>query len=115
MVTRPVALPGSDPIREIGSILRVSGARGAPTVILACLLTPLKVTGIVPRVAPPTPAAAPGADAAQAPGGPLKAAGPLTAGESLERLSRAPPAGAGPSRSTQAVTGEPPLTATGVT
>ena len=31
MVTLPVALPGSDPIREIGSILRVSGGRGGAT------------------------------------------------------------------------------------
>src|SRR3954453_3864441 len=41
-------------------------------------------------------------------------AGTLTAGEVLERLTTAPPAGAGPCRSTQAMAGEPPLSATGV-
>ena len=41
IVTRPVALPESDPIREIGSILRESGGRAGATVIFACLLTPL--------------------------------------------------------------------------
>src|SRR4051794_26004531 len=41
-------------------------------------------------------------------------AGTLTAGELLERLTTAPPAGAGPGRWTQAEAGEPPLSATGV-
>ena len=56
-----------------------------------------------------------GTDTDHAAPGTVIVAETLTAGESLERLTTAPPTGAGPCRSTQAVSGEPPLTATGVT
>src|SRR5262245_52827022 len=114
MVTRPVAVPGSDPIREIGSIRSVSGVRGGATVSVACLLVPPAVTVIVAAVACVTAEVVTGIDADHAPAGTVTVAGTLTAGLSLERLSSTPPAGAGPFRSIQAVAGEPPLTAAGV-
>src|SRR4051812_8967854 len=114
MVTRPLAVPGSDPIREIGSILSVSGARGGATVSVACLLAPPAVTVTVAAVACVTADVATGIDAAPEPSGTVKAAGTLAAGLSLERFSVSPPAGAGPFRSPQAVAWAPPLTAAGV-
>src|SRR4051812_7437505 len=114
MVTLPVAVPGSDPIREIGSILRVSGGRGGATVSVACWLTPLELAVIVAAVVAVTAVVVTGIDADHAPAGTVKVEGTLAAGELLERLSTIPPAGAGPCRSTQAVTGVPPLTAAGV-
>src|SRR5262245_8507581 len=114
MVTFPVAVPGSDPIREIGSIRRVSGVRGGATVSVACLLVPPAVTVIVAAVACVTAEVVTGIDADHAPAGTVKVAGTLAAGLSLDRLSTTPPAGAGPFRSTQAVTGDPPLVATDV-
>ena len=87
--------------------------RGA-TVSVACLLTPLEVTAIVAAVACVTAAVVTGIDADHEPAGTVKVAGTPTAGLSLDRLSTTPPAGAGPCRSTQAVAGEPPLTAAGV-
>ena len=41
MFTSPVAVPGSDPIREIGSMVTDWGVRGGVTVTVACWLTPL--------------------------------------------------------------------------
>src|SRR5205823_4178249 len=114
MVTRPVAVPGSDPIRETGSILSVSGVRGGATVSVACLLTPPLLTVIVAAVVCATAEVVTGIDADQEPAGTVKVAGTLTAGLSLDRLSTTPHAGTGPSRSTQAVGWAPPLTAAGV-
>src|SRR5690348_8316702 len=51
MVTRPVAVPGSDPIREIGLMLRELGACCGATVIFTCWLTPPADTVIVAAVA----------------------------------------------------------------
>src|SRR4051794_2337371 len=115
MLTFPVAEPGSDPIREIGSMLSASGGRGGVTVRLTCLLAPLAVAVSVARVAPVTAVVVTGTDIENAPGGTVTVAGTLTAWESLARLTTTPPAGAGPCRFTQAVADAPPLTAAGVT
>src|SRR5438046_5356198 len=115
MVTRPVAVPGSDPIREIGAMLSELSGCGGATVTFACWLTPLAVTVIVAAVACVTADVVTGIDADHAPAGTVKVAGTLTAGEALERLSTIPLAGAGPWRFAKAVAAEPPLTAAGET
>ena len=55
-----------------------------------------------------------GTDPDHNPAGTVIVGGTITAGELLERLTTAPPAGAGPGRSTQAAAGVPPLSAGGV-
>ena len=68
---------------------------------------------IVATVVPVTAVVVSGTEADHTPSGTVIVAGTLTVGESLERLTTAPPAGAGPDRSTQAEPGVPPLTAIG--
>ena len=99
MFTSPVAVPGSDPIREIGSIVTDSGGRGGVTVTVVCWLT--AVVGRRDRGdggrghGRRRQRDGPGPDT---PRGRSSSAGRLTAGELLERLTTAPPAGAGPGR-----------------
>src|SRR5262249_54153399 len=113
MLTSPVAVPGSDPIREIGWMLSELGGRCGATVIVTCWLTPLELTVIVAAVACVTAEVVTGIDIDHAPAGTVTVAGTLTAGESLETLSTTPPAGAGPWRLAQTIAGVPLLTAAG--
>src|SRR4051794_39228471 len=103
MPTRPVAVPGSDPIREIGLTLREPSGNCGATVSFTCWLTPLAVTVIVAGVACATAVVVTVIGTDQVPAGMVKVAGTLAAGESLERLTAIPPAGAGPCRFTKAV------------
>src|SRR4051794_41054713 len=114
MPTSPVAVPGSEPIREIGSMLSELTGRGGATVIFTRWLAPLAVTVIVAPAACATAEVVTGIDADHEPAGMVYVAGTLAAGESLDRLSATPPAGAGPCRFTQTVAAVPPLTAAGV-
>src|SRR4051794_922674 len=133
MPTSPVAVPGSEPIREIGSMLSELTGRGGATVIFTCWLAPLAVTVIVAPAACATAEVVTGIDADHAPAGVGYVAGAPAAGGALGRPRETPPAGAGPGRVTpkgapgpplagagpcrftQMVAAAPPLTAAGVT
>jgi hypothetical protein len=115
MVTRPVAVPGSDPIREIGLMLSELGACCGATVIFTCWLTPPADTVIVAAVACVTAEVVTGIDIDHEPAGTVTVAGTLAAGESLETFSTIPPAGAGPWRLAPTIAGVPLLTAAGET
>src|SRR3954454_12908120 len=111
MLTSPVAVPGSDPIREIGLMLSALGGSGGATVIFTCLLTPLAVTVIVAVVGCVTADVVTGIDIDHEPAGTVTVAGTLAAGESLVTLSKRPPVGAGPWRFAQTIAVLPLLTA----
>src|SRR4051794_12275391 len=101
MLTSPEAVPGSDPIREIGKMLSALGGCCGATVIVTCWRTAPADTVIVAGVACVTADVVTGIDADHAPAGTVTVAGTLAAGESLETLSTIPPAGAGPWRLAQ--------------
>ena len=113
MLTSPVALPGSDPIREIGAMLSPVGGIAGATVIVACWVTPPAVTVIVAGVACVTADVVTWTGIDHVPAGMMMVAGTLAAGELLERFTTSPPAGAGPWRFTKTSVGIPPLTAAG--
>ena len=113
MLTSPVALPGSDPIREVGAMLRPVGAIAGATVIVACWVTPPAVTVIVAGVACVTVDVVTCTGIDHVPAGMVTDAGTLAAGELLEKFTTSPPAGAGPWRFTKTSVEKPPATAAG--
>src|SRR3954471_6354735 len=115
MLTSPVAVPGSDPIREIGLMLSELGGFAGATVIFTCWLTPPADTVIVAAVACVTADVVTGIDIDHAPAGTVTVGGTLAAGESLVTLSTTPPVGAGPWRFAQTIAVLPLLTAAGET
>jgi hypothetical protein len=109
MVTFPVELP-SPPITQLGnSVSDVGTAACALTVSSDCTLAPFQLAVIVTTVSVVTVPAKNDTPPARFPAGTVTVAGGRAAGELLERLTTAPPAGARPFNSTVTPTCPPPL------
>ena len=112
-VTRPNELPPS-PITEVGvSVSDAGGGRGV-SVICDCTLTPCQLAVIVTGVLVVTLLVGMVKGAEKLPAGTVTVAGGLAAGELLERLTRAPPAGAWPFSITLPPDKAPPLMVDGM-
>jgi hypothetical protein len=102
------------PVTEVGFKVRVAGGGTGVKVICDCALAPFQVPVIVAVVLVVTALVGMEAEAEKSPGKTVTVEGGLAAGELLERLTTAPPAGAWPFSITITPASAPPLMVLGV-
>src|SRR4051812_27855982 len=113
MVTLPKVLPPV-PTVDVGSSVSDAGAGCGVSVTCACVLVPFQLAVTVAVVFALTACVGSGNDTEKLPGSANPDGGGLTAGELLERVTAAPPAGASPLSITMAPGCAPPLIVLGL-
>src|SRR5882672_1685460 len=112
-VTRPNELPES-PTTAVGFSVNVAGGCCGVSVIWLCTVVPFQLPVIVTSVVAVTPLVGIVNGAEKDPAGTSTVAGGLAAGELLDRLTSAPPAGAWPFSMTLPPESVPPLCENGI-
>jgi len=115
MVTVPSTEPGPPPIAVAGDSVSDVGAGPGTTVIADCTVTPFQLAEMVTGVFVVTLLVGTLNEVEKLPGGTVTVDGGVAAGELLERLTTAPPAGAWPVSITIPPAFTPPLALVGVT
>jgi len=97
------------PTVEVGERDTEAGGGCGRSVSVVCAVPPFQLAVTVAAVGAATVLVGTGKKVEKEPAGTVTVAGGLTAGESLDRLTTAPPAGAWPLSITVALAGAPPL------